>query len=70
MDYRVNESDLVGELGGFPIEAAEKMVECQVRQGNKADVSVFVNDLTCNKNFGGFNWGETEEGFVFLDICN
>lgn len=67
MSYRVMESDLIGDLKGFPIEVVERIVEYQVYQGNKADVSVFSEDLTRDKACGGFDWEDTKEGFVFWE---
>ena len=49
-----------GEIAGFPQEIVEKMLERQVEQGNKRDVSVF--ERTCT---GGFFWDITIEGQLF-----
>jgi len=38
---RVEKSDLIGDIEGFPIEVVQKMVDEQVAQGNSADASVF-----------------------------
>ena len=38
---KVEQSDFVGCLKGFPIEVVQEIVNEQVRQGNKADVGVF-----------------------------
>ena len=38
--YEVKQEDLIGDIEGFPIEVVQRMLECQVEQGNKADVSV------------------------------
>ena len=35
---KVEQSDFVGCLKGFPIEVVQEIVNEQVRQGNKADV--------------------------------
>ena len=37
---KVEQSDLVGALKGFPIEVVQEIVNEQVRQGNKADVAI------------------------------
>ena len=56
-----------GELQGFPVEVVEKMLERQVEQGNKRDLSVFEKSIYFYKNIGGFNWDETIEGTSFWD---
>lgn len=53
------------DLKGFPVEIVEKMLERQVEQGNKRDVSVFERDRTSWKLIGGFAWKDTKEGFHF-----
>jgi len=45
-----------GDLKGFPTEVVEKMLEFQVAQGNKRDVTVFENDKRGVKDDGGFDW--------------
>lgn len=52
-----------GELEGFPEEIVEKMLERQVEQGNKRDVSIFENNR--NAEVKGFNWSESQEGSGF-----
>ena len=51
-----------GQLEGFPREIVERMLECQVEQGNPRDVSVFENILDADRYFGGFTWRDTIEG--------
>lgn len=58
--YVVKQSDLIGELEGFPIEVVQKMVERQVEQKNEADVRVFQKILET-----GFLWSESVEGWDF-----
>ena len=54
-----------GDLKGFPKEIIARMLECQVEQGNKIDVSVFERD-NCNSIVkGGFYWPDTKEGSDF-----
>ena len=63
-NYKVKQEDLIGELCGFPIEVVQAMVDEQVRQGNKADVSAFQY----NRSLGGgtgFDWFKTKEGVSF-----
>ena len=40
-DYKVQETNLNGEIRNSPLEVLEEMVEYQVKQGNKPDVKVF-----------------------------
>lgn len=51
-----------GELEGFPKEVIAKMLEEQVKQGNKEDIEVFEQCSTAVKDIGGFNWGGSELG--------
>ena len=50
--YKVKKEDIIGEIKGSPIEVVQKMVDYQVEQGFKADVSVF-NEC---KNSGYFKY--------------
>ncbi|MGL5732285.1 MAG: hypothetical protein ACRCX5_14345 [Bacteroidales bacterium] len=63
--YKVKQEDLIGELSGFPIEVVQRMVEEQMNQGNKADVSVFQNDKEAGSPIGGFYWDKSKEGGEF-----
>lgn len=63
--YKVTEEDLKGQLKSFPIEVVQKMVERQVEQGNKADVTVFQKNKCIGRVFKGLEWVETDEGIDF-----
>lgn len=63
--YQVKPEDLKGMIEGFPIEVVQKMVDCQVEQGNKADVTIFQKDYDTPEPFGGFNWDRSVEGYDF-----
>lgn len=63
--YKVEQNDLIGAIKDFPIEVVQKMVKEQVKQGNKADVSVFHNDATSDVFDGGFDWSKTNDGYDF-----
>lgn len=63
--YKVKEEDLIGELKSFPIEVVQKMLERQVEQGNKEDVSVFQEHSYVSNSYGGFDWEKTCEGTEF-----
>ena len=62
-----NEQKLVysGQIADFPIEVVEKMLERQVEQGNKRDVSVFENKVYASFVQRGFSWDRTQEGDAF-----
>lgn len=63
--YKVKEGDLIGDIEGFPIEVVQKMIDEQVKQGNKADISVFQDG--CDNGFlrDGFDWDDTKDGEWF-----
>ena len=63
---KVTEKDIIGDLKGFPIEVVQKIVDYQVKQGNKADVTVFQKDITSTHGEGGVSWGATQETFDFF----
>ena len=65
--YKVEQTDLTGKIKDFPIEVVQKMIEEQVKQGNKADVSIFQNDASFGIEDGGFDWVKTENGYNFWD---
>lgn len=52
-----------GEIAGFPQEVVEKMLERQVEQGNKIDVTVFEEDKLCISR--AFYWKDSVEGHNF-----
>lgn len=65
----VEQSDLVGRLECFPIEVVQKMVNEQVRQGNKADVEVFQKRVYATRVCGGFDWDRSLMGLKFwMDV--
>ena len=61
LTYKVKQEDLVGQLLDFPIEVVQKMVERQVEQGNKPDVTIFQKERRAPKCDGGFTWDLTIE---------
>ena len=63
--YKVKENDLIKGLKNFPIEIVQKMLEYQVEQGNKEDISVFQRRVVTDKSCGGFSWTKTCEGTEF-----
>lgn len=64
---KITAVDLIGKIKNFPIEVVEKMVEEQVRQGNKADVTIFQKEVTVDTRDGGFVWKITKDGHAFWD---
>ena len=54
-----------GEIADFPIEVVERMLECQVEQGNKRNVSIFERNKIAGNYSKGFCWDETKEGARF-----
>lgn len=72
--YQVKKEDLVGDLIDFPIEVAQKMVECQYKQTNKCDICVFQYNKNSTREEGGFDWYRSVEGYFFWksvieDLC-
>lgn len=63
--YKVKQSDLIGDIKGFPIEVVQKMVELQVEQGNKADIFVFQKRRSAGRSCGGFDFDSSIEGQYF-----
>ena len=57
-----------GELEGFPQEIVERMLDCQVEQGNKRDVSVFEKFWGSDRGERGFNWSDSFEGVAFWEL--
>ena len=68
---KITAADLIGRIQFFPIEVVEKMVEEQVRQGNKADVTVFQRCAIAGADVGGFDWCATKDSaFFWVDVIN
>lgn len=65
--FKVEKSDLVGDIKDFPIEIVEKMIEEQVKQGNCPNVEVFQNGITTDAHNGGFHWENTEDEYDFWE---
>lgn len=72
--FKVEQSDLVGDIKDFPIEVVEKMIEEQVKQGNCPNVEVFQKNSAIDVENGGFTWEQTDDGDDFwieiIDNCN
>jgi hypothetical protein len=63
--FKVEQSDLVGDIKEYPIEVVEKMIEEQVKQGNCPNVEIFQKNLTADDADGGFNWYKSDGGSGF-----
>lgn len=57
-----------GDLKGFPEEIVEKMLEEQVKQGSRRDVSVFENEIKSDIDAGGFIWEYAKDGHTFWSM--
>jgi len=55
------------KIANFPEEVKQKMLERQVEQGNKADITVFEKNEIALKKEDGFDWENTPEGEEFWD---
>lgn len=63
--FKVEQSDLVGKIEGFPIEVVQKMVEEQIKQGNECNIKAFQKSCISSDVEGGFNWNKTTDGHEF-----
>lgn len=63
--YIVTADELIGDIKAFPIEVVQKMVDCQVEQGNMPNVAVFQKNCAAAKSQSGFDWNNTDEGNNF-----
>ncbi len=54
-----------GGLEGFPKEIIARMLECQEKQGNPRDISVFEKLIDAGQCIEGFDWDETQEDYDF-----
>lgn len=63
--FKVKKKHLVGMIADFPLHVVHAMVNEQIKQGNKADPSIFANTPCCCKVEGGFDWSKTREGRDF-----
>lgn len=65
--FKVEQSDLVGDIKDFPIEVVEKMIEEQVKQGNCPNVEVFQKYISADGGDDGFFWCQTDDGNEFWE---
>lgn len=52
-------------ISHFPNKVKELMLLNQAKQGNKMNLKVFEVDEFSQKDKGGFDWGDTAEGYLF-----
>ena len=53
------------EFKNLPVEIQQRMLDEQVRQGNKRDAEVFVECMYSAKSQGGFTWAQSVEDTGF-----
>lgn len=58
--YQVKESDLIGDIEGFPIEIAQAIINHQYEQYGFNDIGLLQKDI-----LGVFTWYTTLEGHIF-----
>lgn len=63
--YGITEKDMIGELEGFSVGIAIKMLEEQEKQGNKPDITIFQKNNGAAIMYGGFSWANSEDEFDF-----
>lgn len=51
----------------LPVEIQQRMLDEQVRQGNKRDAEVFKEYTMAGIRGGGFTWSRTVEGYAFWE---
>lgn len=52
-------------ISHFPKKVKEMMLLNQANQGNKMNLKIFEVDEFSQKDKGGFDWGDTPEGYLF-----
>lgn len=55
----------INRISHFPKKVKEMMLINQAKQGNKMNLKVFEVDEFSQKDKGGFDWGDTPEGYLF-----
>ena len=68
VNYKVEKSDLIGDIANFPIEVVKKMVEEQVAQGNAPNVGIFQEYASAPQCDGGFDWDDTDDNDMWSAI--
>jgi hypothetical protein len=53
------------EFDKLPKEIQERMLECQIEQGNLRNADVFIKEILSTADQGGFYWRDTMEGWDF-----
>jgi hypothetical protein len=61
----VLDCDLIGQLAGIPVKVVQAMVEEQVAQGNKPNITVFQRKKDATLPEGGFAWYKSALGTTF-----
>lgn len=55
------------QFNDLPVEIQQRMLDEQVRQGNKRDAEVFKERVIADDRGGGFAWEDSEEGLDFWE---
>ena len=63
--FGITQDDMIGDLKGFPVGIAVRMLEETENQGNNPDIKVFQKYKWTDLHDGGFRWGDTEAGYDF-----
>lgn len=63
--FNLTNDNMVDRLYGFPVGVVVRMMELQLEQTGKNDISVFTKDAGSDKVHGGFDWSDTVEGLEF-----
>jgi hypothetical protein len=61
----LDHKEVIKSLDDLPDEIKELIQQRQIDAGNKADLSVFIENKHANTRNGGFDWSDTKEGHYF-----
>lgn len=64
--HRKSKQHLIVQILGITV--ANRMMECQKEQGNIPNLNIFLRRYDAPKRDGGFNWGDTVEGFHYWNV--
>jgi len=63
--FGLTKKDLDRQMSKVPMGIAVRMLEEQEMQNNAADITIFCYNCCSDKDEGGFNWKNTEQGTDF-----
>lgn len=61
--HRKPKQHVITQILGSTI--SNRIMQCQIEQGNQPNLDVFLKHPDACKNIGGFNWGQTTEEFRY-----